>query len=294
MVQWFHLYEMHDGIVELILRTFTSVFPNVEIWDSCGGDIILIGSQQRWTSSPEVFSKSFFIPGVKADFAKLGVNTPEALFVRQLASQRTAFAIPGPGPMQSDLFPVLEYAAPYAFYLGENSKMLEKFDERTRQLLLAPPAKVALLRSLPAGEIQSVFSKYTTVNPELLLALRGLWAAENIPCLLKSDSPLIASLPSLGTHSAAVGAELSLLGRSPTETARALADIESILQTQPPGTSTLAAEWASLAATAALATGDYPKSAQLLLAAQKFNPADTQAAFLLRILLREKPELFQK
>jgi hypothetical protein len=27
MVQWFHVYEMHDGIVELVLRTFTSIFP---------------------------------------------------------------------------------------------------------------------------------------------------------------------------------------------------------------------------------------------------------------------------
>ena len=31
MAQWFHVYEMHDGIVSLVLRTFSSVFPFVEI-----------------------------------------------------------------------------------------------------------------------------------------------------------------------------------------------------------------------------------------------------------------------
>ena len=80
MVQWFHLYEMHDGIVELVLRTFTSVFPNVEIWDSCDGDIILLGSQQPWKSNPEIFTKSFSIPAVRETFEKLGVHSPTALF----------------------------------------------------------------------------------------------------------------------------------------------------------------------------------------------------------------------
>jgi len=39
MVQWFHMYEMHDGIVDLVLRTFQSVFPAMEIWIPMG-DII--------------------------------------------------------------------------------------------------------------------------------------------------------------------------------------------------------------------------------------------------------------
>jgi predicted membrane-bound spermidine synthase len=294
MVQWFHLYEMHDGIVELVLRTFTSVFPNVEIWDSCAGDIILLGSQQPWTSSPEVFAKTFSIPGVREDFARLGVNSPEAIFVRQLASQRTAFAIAGAGPMQSDMFPVLEYAAPYAFYLGENSRMIEKFDERTRQQLLAPPQKTSLLRSLPAAEVQSVFSRYTTVNTELLPALRNLPTAENVPCVLNPNAPLIAPLPMLGTNITALSEAASLLGRSPAQTAQGIAGIEAVLQTQPAGTNAIAAQWASLAATAALGLGDHPKTAQLVLLAQQFNPHDAQAAFLLRILSREAPALFQK
>ena len=294
MVQWFHLYEMHDGIVELVLRTFTSVFPNVEVWDSCDGDIVLIGSQQPWTSSPEVFSKSFALPGVRADFADLGVNSPEALFARQLASQRTAFALTGPGPMQSDLFPVLEYASPFAFYLGENSRMLDKFDERTRQQLLAPVQKISGLRALPSAEIQSVFSKFTTVNSELLNSIRGLAAGANVPSLLATNAPRISILQVLGTNSDALSLAASSLGGTAEQTRQGIARTESILAAQPPGTNAIAAEWSSLAATAALGLGDHAKAAQLSVLALKFNPDDPQALFLLRILAREAPGLFQK
>ena len=294
MVQWFHLYEMHDGIVELVMRTFRSVFPNVEIWDSCDGDIIMLGSMQPWESNPEIFAKNFSLPGVRADFAKLGINSPEALFARQFASQRTGFAVTGPGPMQSDLFPVLEYAAPYAFYLGESSHLLEKIDERTRQQLLAPAGKNSLLRSLPVEETRSVFSKYASVNTELLDSMRGLPAGADIPCVLTPNAPRISALPVLGTNMDALSLAASSLGGTPDQTRRGIAGIETVLATQPAGPSPLAAQWASLAATAALGLDDTRQAAQLSAIALKFNPDDEQTAFLLRILAREAPALFQK
>ena len=294
MVQWFHLYEMHDGIVELVLRTFTSVFPNVEIWDSCDGDIILIGSQQPWTCDPEIFAKNFSIPEVRATFEKLGVRSPEALFARQLASQRTAWAITGPGPMQSDLFPVLEYAAPYAFYLGENSKMIEKFDERTRQQLLAPAPKTTLLRSLPDAEVQSVFSRFVSVNTELTLALRSPAAFPTTPSVFNAAASRISILPPLGNDPVAVNRAITGIVGSSEQRRQGIAEVESLLAAQTPGANAVAAQWAALAATAALSLDDHAKTAQLVTLAQKFNPDDAQAAFLLRLLTREAPELFQK
>ena len=42
MAQWFQIYETQDEIVRAgHLRTFRSVFPNVEIWDAGAGDIVL-------------------------------------------------------------------------------------------------------------------------------------------------------------------------------------------------------------------------------------------------------------
>jgi spermidine synthase len=189
MAQWFHVYEMHDGIVSLVLRTFASQFPFVEIWDPGNGDIVMLGSMQPWPSRPDIRQQSFTLAGVRADLASIGISSPEALLARQLASQRTAFAIAGDGPVQSDLFPVLEYAAPRAFYIGINARMFEHFDERTRQQLLAPPDKVATLRALSAQEVRSVFFPFSTVNEELLgsLLAQGAWA--NVPCVFKTNAP---------------------------------------------------------------------------------------------------------
>jgi hypothetical protein len=255
----------------------------------------MLGSMEAWTSSPAAFAPGFSIPGVKADFARLGINSPEELFVRQLASQRTAFAITGPGAVQSDLFPVLEYAAPFAFYLGENSTVLEKYDQRTRQQLLAPAEQNTMLRSLKPEEIRSVFSKYATVNSELIPAIRNLRDGENIPCVLNPAAPRVNALPVLGTNVDALSQAASTFGAgTPAQTMQAIAVIEAELGRQPPGTNGIAAQWASLAATAALGANNPQRAAQLAVTALKFDPDDPQAAFLLRILAREAPALFQK
>jgi len=130
MVQWFHVYEMHDGIVDLVLRTFGSVFPSMEIWDS-GKGTSSGRLRSTWDNSLEHLRIAFAREPVRKDLAAIGIDSPEAFLARQFASQRTAFAIPGPGRWQSDIFPVLEYEAPLAFFIGATASGLSRFDERT-------------------------------------------------------------------------------------------------------------------------------------------------------------------
>ena len=61
----------------------------------------------------------------------------------------------------------------------------------------------------------------------------------------------------------------------------------------PPATETNAAAL-NAAASTALNLGDPPRAAQLATRALQLNPDDAQAAYLLRILARENPALFQK
>src|SRR5207302_753742 len=84
---------------------------------------------------------------VRKDLASIGLGTPEAFWARRFASQRTAPFIAGPGPIQSDVFPMLEYDAPLAFYIGANASGIMRFDERTWQSALA------------SAEISATFSK---------------------------------------------------------------------------------------------------------------------------------------
>ena len=203
LAQWFQVYETQDDMVELVLRTFSSVFPYVEIWDAGAGDIVLIGSMQPWNTGPDVFRQSFAIDRVRTDMWMIDIQSPEALLARQLASQRTGFAIASPGPLQSDLFPILEYAAPRAFYLGTGSRMLDRFDERTRQQLLAPPGKNATLASLPESNAQFIFSDFSTVNGELFSCFFGSMPNAGVPCVFQTPQPVPLPASDGSTMSAA-------------------------------------------------------------------------------------------
>jgi spermidine synthase len=174
VAQWFHIYEMQDDLLKLVLRTFGATFPYVEIWDTGGGDIVLLGSLQPWTTGPAVFAKGFAIEGVREELAAIGIHSPAAVLARQVASQRTGFAIAGAGPVESDLHPVLEYAAPRAFYIGAFARLLDRFDERTRRELLAPPEKRAVLGALPPEEVQAVFARVSSINRDLLTGVDAM------------------------------------------------------------------------------------------------------------------------
>lgn len=180
--QWFQVYEMNDDVLKVVLRTFGSVFPYMEIWES-RNDLIILGSKQPWRTGPDVFRKGFEIERVRTDMEMLDINSPELLMTRQLASQRTAFAIAGDGPMQSDLFPLLEYAAPKAFFIDNQTRILEQFDERTRQQLLAPAEKREQLSSLPIDGVKFVFSDFITGNGELYACLADAPNTANVPCV---------------------------------------------------------------------------------------------------------------
>lgn len=198
VAQWVQLYETQDEIVELVLRTFGSVFPYTEIWDTAGGDILLLGSKQPWASNPDVFRRGFAIERVRLDMQMIDIFSPELLFARQIASQRTAFAIPSAGPIQSDRHPILEYVAPKAFYLGGGSQMLSSFDERTHQQLLAPIEKRQALASLPIAQTQLTFDDRSTVNQQFWGCIYGHEFGANVPCALPTPNPAPAP-PTDGT-----------------------------------------------------------------------------------------------
>jgi predicted membrane-bound spermidine synthase len=243
VAQWFHVYEVNDDIVRLVLRTFNSVFPYVEVWDTGIGDIVILGSKQPWPTGPDVFRRGFTIDRVRTDMWMIDVQSPEALLARQLASQRTGFAIAGDGLMQSDLFPILEYSAPKAFFLGNSSKVLWQFDERTWQQLLAPAEKTAALAALPLANMQLVFSDFSTINGDLFACLFGTAPNAGVPCVFQTPQ----TVP------------------PPASDGSTLANAEQLFH-----------------------IGDLNQAEMLTAMVLKQNPNDTQAAYLMRVIEREK------
>jgi hypothetical protein len=243
IAQWFHVYEVNDDIVRLVLRTFNSVFPYVEVWDTGIGDIVILGSKQPWPTGPDVFRRRFAIDRVRTDMWMIDVQSPEALLARQLASQRTGFAIAGDGPMQSDLFPILEYSAPQAFFLGNSSKVLWQFDERTWQQLLAPAEKTATLAALPLANTQLAFSDFSTINGDLFACLFGTAPNAGVPCVFQTPQ----TVP------------------PPASDGSTVANAEQLFH-----------------------IGDLNQAKMLTAMVLKQNPNDVQAAYLMRVIEREK------
>jgi len=308
MTQWFHVYEMSDDIVNMVLRTFTSVFPHLEIWDSGTGDIILLGSQRPWPGGLDNFRRVWERPLAVADLSAIGLDAPETLWVRLLASQRTAFAIPDNGPVQSDEWPLLEYDAPKAFFLGRHAKVLEQFDERTWQHPLADPVRRQILQTLTDQQLDRIFHEFSSVNGDLTRYLdarekgmdqmdRGLFVGIRlIPSVFRPPQPRGANvfLPEDASPQLArlLTAE-RLLEAMPERWEEFVGVIEEVLIRHGRDSVREKAPWSpghyiAVAARACLQHGDYARARKILsLSAELGRPREVR--HLERILQRESP-----
>jgi len=308
MAQWFHLYDMHDGIVGLVLRTFGSVYPCVEIWDSGSGDIILLGSKTPWKSSPEHYRQSFDRELVKKDLERIGIGSPEALLARQLASQRTASAIAGNGPIQTDLFPILEYEAPKAFYVGSTSRMLWKFDERTWQSDIAPAVKQKTLSRLEDASLSPVFAQFSTINEDLIAFLTWRFARAKdegfppfdhraLPCIFQvaRSSPAAAPMEDAATASEErkkLWAAAEFLDRDSTRKEEGVKMVELLLRQYGEKSGWPVPYYAALAAKACLSSGNTEQAKTILHLALNLVPTDAELYYLLRIVEQENAKRF--
>ena len=307
MAQWFHVYEINDRIVAMILRTFGSVFPNMEVWDPGPGDIVILGSNRPWKSDPAAYAEVFASEQPRKDLELLGLLTPESVWARQLASQGTAPAIPGPGPVQTDAFPILEYDAPEAFFIGASSSVLFAYDERTWQSDFASSEKFAVLRGMDDARLGKIFDHYNSVSQDVQKTIN--WRARlplhpgdagpfvdnhPLPSLFRPTNAAPASvgvLPTDNEVTRALAAAEELLDLNSPDPARGIAMIESALEGQLKGSAPkidpgVGAFYAALAARAAAHLGRKEQAAKLVLTGMAIAPANAQLFYISRVLLQ--------
>jgi spermidine synthase len=312
MTQWFHTYEMDDRTAEVVLRTFGAVFPKMEIWDAGEGDIILLGSDRAWQSDVEVYQHAFDLPGPRKGLRTIGIESPEAVLARRMASQYTAFAISGPGPIQSDDIPILEYAAPRTFYtylhrIGVSH--LQKFDERTWQMELASEKANSDLAKLDPPALKTLFDNgQGCANPDLLTYLHGIYAkyagTGAVKPIMVNNHAMLCSLQ--GTNNSfGIYTPQSATTNAIT---RQLAISEYKLRTDPvkqtgidgiqgaldsvfvynaEGSDWSPGYYADLAVKASLRIPDAKRARAILLRGLQLDPGSDQLHYLSRILLRE-------
>jgi hypothetical protein len=85
--QWFHSYENDTAVVELVLRTYASVFDHVAVWYTLGPDLILLGFKD-----PDVdrvldvrrLQARFAEPAMRAALGRAGIENFPALLVHEM------------------------------------------------------------------------------------------------------------------------------------------------------------------------------------------------------------------
>ena len=141
--QWFHCYENDPAVIELVLRTYTSVFDQVAVWYTLGPDILLLGFKDP--DLPHLLDlrrlqTRFLEPDFHAGFGRSGIHSLPALLVHELLPIGVVNAGGLTGDVHTILHPVLSHRAGRAFFRGQEAQ-LPPFVEPA-------PARVGAERSL--------------------------------------------------------------------------------------------------------------------------------------------------
>jgi len=307
MTQWFHLYEMDDNTLDLVLRTFGSVFPDMEIWDLGDNDIILLGSERPWPADPKTYQYAFTLKQPRADLESIGLMTPEEVLARQFASQQTAFAVGGIGPLESDNFPILEYEAPRAFYMYHGRwgvQQLQNYDERTWQMGIAPVEKNRVLEQLTPADLRPILGKQVgSGNPQLQSYLNDyfqgkvgsmIYGSRVMPCAFREPNAkiIIYAPSSVATNALShelYNAEIALQ-TNPQEWPQAIQTIGEILDGlksyDPQAIDWSPAYYADLAVKTSLRLDNAAAAKSILLRGLQLEPDSDQLRYLSQIMVR--------
>ena len=138
--QWTQLYNLDSETVRMILRTFRSVFPEVEVWWLTEGDLVLLGSE-----TPLPWSRARVEGLLEGPFATdrrraMHLGTAPEFWSRYLLGTKEVEAFAGPGPRHTDDRPLLEFKAPRGFYSPEGWNGQRLLYEKISSGALVPPS----------------------------------------------------------------------------------------------------------------------------------------------------------
>jgi tetratricopeptide (TPR) repeat protein len=130
LAQWFHTYEMDDDTLRLILRTFASVFEHITLWKTLSEDVLILGSFLPIDVNFSRVVERFNREQVREDLQRIEISSLSTLLSLQMASDHTVRKMAGRGRLNEDHYPILEYEAPKAFFLGSVASVIRSHDER--------------------------------------------------------------------------------------------------------------------------------------------------------------------
>lgn len=123
--QWFHTYETDDETLELVLRTYASVFDRVAVWYTMSNDLLLLGfADPGATVDLDRLARRVAEPAYRAGLRRSGVSGLAALAAHELLPLGVIRAQPD-DEVHTLLHPVLSHHAARAFFRGGEASLPE-------------------------------------------------------------------------------------------------------------------------------------------------------------------------
>jgi predicted membrane-bound spermidine synthase/tetratricopeptide (TPR) repeat protein len=132
MAQWFHIYEIDDDILKLVMRTFCGVFSHVTLWQTMSDDVVFVGTDSSLTLDVEMLRQKFQDEKIRTDLARVLVVDIPSLLSTQILSDGQCREYAGYGALNTEDKPFLEYASPRAFFINKGVPEFLTYDERLK------------------------------------------------------------------------------------------------------------------------------------------------------------------
>jgi hypothetical protein len=183
MVQWVQAYDISDTSLDMVLATFSQVFPCLSIWLGHSNDLLVVGSAFPSQVDLEALAGRLEHPKVKADLARVELDSVPVLLAQEVISPDSAmFLAPTNAPIHSDLFPTLEYAAQRDFFAAPAANRWRQLDETfspRAQTLLAHYVKVHPLQEEDYEAYVRFFKAQSRPYVDLYYSLLLRWQRES-------------------------------------------------------------------------------------------------------------------
>jgi len=117
--QWYHSYETDSRTIEMVMRTYASVFEHVAVWFAQGPDLLLLGFRNdQHAIDIERIEDRFNQPDLSAGFNRCGIKQFSTLLAHELLPLGVLHATSLPGPIHTLFHPRLSYLAARSFFAG--------------------------------------------------------------------------------------------------------------------------------------------------------------------------------
>jgi spermidine synthase len=130
--QRFQIGNIDDRTVNIVLKTFSLVFPRASVFMMSPADILLVGYDEQWRFDPENLERRFYQPRILAGQKIAGNLNPTSLLLREVMSRADFrdYTVALTNPVNTINFPILEQAAEYGLFIKDRVAVLRKYDSR--------------------------------------------------------------------------------------------------------------------------------------------------------------------